>query len=235
MSLVRPGKFEITDKAMELCQLDKGAKVLDVGCGDGTAAEYLQDKDGYQVTGIDLNLAKISEGKERNGKLDLRMGDGEFLDEFPSYSFDCVMMECTLSLINLPDEALHEAYCVLKKGGKLFISDLYMKNPDPKQVQAIKIEAERQAKIPHKEEDCGEGQMRFVDFRFEGAFIKEPMIAYLEEVGYQVVAFEDRSDDLDTYVAETILQEGSLDNCVTCAKGKKGIGYFMLVAEKPAK
>ena len=235
MSLVRPGKFEITDKAMELCQLDKGAKVLDVGCGDGTAAEYLQDKYGYQVTGIDLNLAKISEGKERNGKLDLRMGDGGFLDEFPSYSFDCVMMECTLSLINLPDEALHEAYCVLKKGGKLFISDLYMKNPDPKQVQAIKIEAERQAKIPHKEEDCGEGQMRFVDFRFEGAFIKEPMIAYLEEVGYQVVAFEDRSDDLDTYVAETILQEGSLDNCVTCAKGKKGIGYFMLVAEKPAK
>ncbi|MCQ4636844.1 class I SAM-dependent methyltransferase [Anaerovorax odorimutans] len=235
MSLIRPGKFEITDKAMELCGLKEGAKVLDVGCGDGTAAEYLQDKYGYEVTGIDMNLAKINEGKERNGKLDLRMGDGEFLDDFPSFSFDCVMMECTLSLINLPDEALHEAYCVLKKGGKLFISDLYMKNPDPRQVQAIKIEAERQAKIPHKEENCGEGQMRFVDFRFEGAFIKDPMIRYLEEVGYEVKAFEDRSADLDTYVAETILQEGSLDNCITCAKGKKGVGYFMLVAEKPAK
>lgn len=232
MSLVRPGKFEITDKAMELCGLKKGAAVLDVGCGDGTAAEYLQDKYGYKVTGIDLNLAKITEGKERNKDLDLRMGDGEFLDDFPSFSFDCVNMECTLSLINLPDEALHEAYCVLKKGGKLFISDLYMKNPDPNQVKAIKIEAERQAKIPHKEDDCGEGKMRFVDFRFEGAFLKEPLMRYLEEVGYEVKAFEDRSDDLDTYVAETILQEGSLDTCVTCAKGKKGIGYFMLVAEK---
>ena len=235
MSLVRPGKFDITDRAMELCGLEKGAAVLDVGCGDGTAAEYLQDKYGYKVTGIDMNLAKISEGKERNSQLDLRIGDGEFLDDFTSYSFDCVMMECSLSLINLPDEALHEAYCVLKKGGKLFISDLYIKNPDPNQVKAIKIEADRQAKIPHKEEDCGQGKMRFVDFRFEGAFIKEPLIRYLEEVGYSVKAFEDRSDDLAVYVAEKILQEGSLDSCVTCAKGKKGIGYFMLVAEKPAK
>lgn len=235
MSLIRPGKFDITDRAMGLWGLKKGAEVLDIGCGDGTAAEYIQDKYGYRMTGIDLNLAKISEGKERNCGLDLRMGDGEFLDEFPSFSFDGVMMECTLSLINLPDEALHEAYCVLKKGGKLFISDLYLKNPDPKQVQAIKIEADRQAKIPHKEGDCDEDKMRFVDFRFEGAFIKEPLIRYMEEVGFTVKAFEDRSADLDTYVAETILQEGSLDNCITCAKGKKGIGYFLLVAEKPEK
>ena len=199
MALIRPGKFDITEKAMEICALKKGAAVLDVGCGDGTCAEHLQDKYGYKVTGIDMNLSKIQEGKER------------------------------------PDEALHEAFCVLKKGGKLFISDLYLKNPDPRQVKAIQIEAERQAKIPHKEEDCGEGQMRFVDFRFEGAFIKEPLIRYMEEVGYKIVAFEDRSADLDTYVAETILREGSLDNCVTCAKGKKGIGYFMLVAEKPEK
>lgn len=235
MSLVRPGKFDITDKAMEICALKKGAAVLDVGCGDGTAAEYLQEKYGYQMTGIDMNLAKISEGKERNSQLDLRMGDGEFLDDFPSFSFDCVMMECALSLINLPDEALHEAYCVLKKGGKLFISDLYLKKPDPKQVKAIKIEADRQAKIPHKEGDCDDGKQRFVDFRFQGAFLKEPLIAYLKEIGYHVVAFEDRSADLDTYAAETILQEGSLDSCVTCAKGQKGVGYFMLVAEKPEK
>lgn len=234
MSLIRPGKFEITDRAMELCGLEKGAAVLDIGCGDGTAAEYLQDQYGYKVTGIDMNLAKINEGKARNKNLDLRMGDGEFLDDFSSYSFDCVMMECSLSLINLPDEALHEAYCVLKKGGKLFVSDLYIKNPDPNQVKAVKIEADRQAKIPHKEEDCGQGKMRFVDFRLEGAFIKEPLIQYMEEVGYRITAFEDRSADLDTYVAETILQEGSLDNCITCAKGKRGIGYFMLVAEKPA-
>lgn len=234
MSLLRPGKFDITDKAMSIWNLPEGARVLDVGCGDGTSLEYVRSKYGFDITGIDMSLKAINEGKERNRDLDLRLADGEFLDEFSSYTFDGVMMECSLSLINLPDEALHEAYCVMKKGGRLFISDLYIKNPDPKMVKAIAIEAARQAKIPHQEGDCEKDQQRQVDFRFEGAFLKEQLIRYMEdEVGFKVTAFEDRSRDLDEYVGEKILQDGSLDRCVTACKGKKGIGYFMLVAEKP--
>lgn len=234
MSLLRPGKFDITDKAMEIWNLPEGARVLDVGCGDGTALEYVQDKYGFNMTGIDMSLKAINEGKERNKELDLRLADGEFLDDFSSFTFDGIMMECSLSLINLPDEALHEAYCVMKKGGRLFISDLYIKKPDPKMVKAVAIEAARQAKLPHQEGDCEKDEQRFVNFRYEGAFLKEQLIRYMEdEVGFKVKVFEDRSPDLDTYVGEKILQEGSLDTCVTACKGKKGIGYFMLVAEKP--
>ena len=57
-------------------------------------------------------------------------------------------------LYTSPDEALHEAYCVLKKGGKLVIVDEYHKDPDPKKMKAVAIEAQRQSKIPHKEGDC---------------------------------------------------------------------------------
>lgn len=234
MSLLRPGKFDITDKAMGIWNLPKGARVLDVGCGDGTSTEYVGSKYGFDITGIDMSLKAINEGKKRNPELDLRMADGEFLDEFSSYTFDGIMMECSLSLINLPDEALHEAYCVMKKGGRLFISDLYFKNPDPKLVKSVAIESARQAKIPHREGDCEEDRQRLVEFRFEGAFFKEQLIRYMEdEVGFKVTAFEDRSGELDEYVGEKILQDGSLDSCVTACKGKKGIGYFMLVAEKP--
>ena len=62
-----------------------------------------------------MNLRFIEEGSKANPDLDIRLGDGEFLDDFSSKTFDGVFMECVLSVINMPDEALHEAYCVLKK------------------------------------------------------------------------------------------------------------------------
>ena len=78
-----------------------------------------------------------------------------------------------------------------------------------------------------------------MDFRFEGAFFKEPLIAQLEEIGYKVTAFEDFSKELEDYVAQTIMEEGSLDGLITNVKttdergGKRKLGYFLLVAEKP--
>ena len=239
MSIFRPGEFDITDRGIELAKLSGGHKVLDIGCGEGDTLHHLIADFGMKGEGIDMSLPTISNAKEKYPDLDVKFGDGEFLDAYSSFTFDGVLMECVLSLINIPDEALHEAYCVLKKGGKLIISDLYEKDPDPMQLKAVKIEAERQSKIPHKEGDCEEDTTRFVDFRFEGAFYEKPLIRQLEEIGYKIIAFEDRSQDLDNYVAETMMKEGTLDNLMTCVKtttpdGKKRkIGYFLLVAEKP--
>lgn len=241
MSLHRPGEFRITDSAFEIMQLSKGAEILDIGCGEGDTIKYLTEK-GYKMSGIDLKVGMVNKASELNSKAKITLGDGEFLDEFSSYSFDCVMMECVLSLINLPDEALHEAYCVLKKGGKLYISDLMIKNPDPAFAKALAIEAERLAKKPHEEGECHddcaeEHKKRVVKFRGNGRFLVEQLIEELEEIGYINVQWKDFSMELDSYVAETILQEGSLDSCF-CEEAlnredNHKTGYFMLVAEKP--
>ncbi len=240
MAILRPGEFDITDKATEAAGLKKGDRVLDIGCGEGDTVAHLSEKYGLKAEGIDMNLSRISTAKEKHPGIDVKFGDGEFLDGYSSYTFDGIYMECVLSMINIPDEALHEAYCVLKKGGKLIISDLYEKDPDPKQLKAIKIEADRQSRIPHKEGDCENDIQRFVDFRFRGAFFKDPLIAQLKEIGYKVTLFEDRSQDLDNYVAQTMMDEGSLENCCTNLETevngrKRRIGYFLIVAEKPAK
>lgn len=239
MAILRPGDFAITDRGIELAGLAKGDRVLDIGCGEGETVHHLCADMGMDAEGIDMNLSMISKAKENHPDIKVKFGDGEFLDDYSSFTFDGVIMECVLSLINIPDEALHEAYCVLKKGGKLIISDLYEKEPDPMQLKAVAIEAERQSKIPHKEGDCEEHTERFVDFRFEGAFYKEPLIAQLEEIGYKVKAFEDRSAELDDFVAQTLMDEGSLDGLITKVKTEAGgkkrkIGYFLVVAEKPA-
>ena len=235
MTILRPGNFDITDRGVEIAGLRKGDRILDIGCGQGDTLNHLIKDFGMTGEGIDMSLPRISEAKEKYPDLDVKFGDGEFLDEYSSFSFDGVFMECVLSLINIPDEALHEAYCVLKKGGKLIISDLYDKKPDPMQLKAVKIEADRQSRIPKKNGECEEHPTRFVDFRLDGVFFRDPLIAQREEIGYKVLAFEDRSQDLDNYIAQTLMDEGTLENLCADKKtiGRKNTGYFLLVAQKP--
>jgi len=242
MSDFRPGGLRITRKAMEHWKLPRGARVLDVGCGTGETMEYLEKEYGFTCSGIDLSMARLKEGRTRNPGLDIQYGDGEFLDGFSSYSFDGVLMECTLSLINLPDEALHEAYCVLKKGGRLFVSDLYIKDPDPGFVKALAIEAERQSKKPHREMECGddcaeEHRSRPSALRSDGRFLIDPLIEQLTEIGYRSIAWEDCSQELDNFVAEKLMRDGTLEGCLCDAalhpRDKFKTGYFMLTAEKP--
>lgn len=235
MALYRPGNFDITDSMMERAALAKGSRVLDIGCGDGDTVVHLTDEWGMKAEGIDISLSKINEAKEKHPGINVKFGDGEFLDSYTSFSFDAIMMECSLSLINLPDEALHEAYCVLKKGGRLMISDLYHKKPDPKQMRAVAREAQRQSRLPHKEGDCEEDKERLVEFRYEGAFYKEPLIKYLKEIGYRIRVFEDRSDDLDAFVAQYVMDGGKPEDLMGGRKPKdaKNLGYFLLVADKP--
>lgn len=242
MSNFKPGEFRITQKAMERWKLSKGAKVLDIGCGLGETMAFLQREYGYDCSGIDLSIARIKEAEKRNPDLDIAYGDGEFLDGFTSYSFDGVLMECTLSLINLPDEALHEAYCVLKKGGKLFISDLYVKDPDPEFLTALRIEAQRLRSKPHHEKECGtdceeEHRNMPVAFRASGRFLIEPLLEQMVEIGYRNFAWEDCSQELDNFIAEKLMKDGTLEDCL-CDEAlhpgdKFKTGYFMLTAEKP--
>lgn len=244
MSNFKPGEFRITKKAMEIWRLPKSSKVLDVGCGLGETVEFLEKEYGFECSGIDLSMPRIKEGKTRNPDLDIKYGDGEFLDDFPSFSFDGVLMECTLSLINLPDEALHEAYCVLKKGGKLFISDLYIKDPDPGFITALRIEAERKISKPHKEGSCStdceeEHKKKAVSFRSDGRFLIDPLAKQLAEIGFHNISWADCSQELDNFVAEKLMNDGTLEGCLCDdalhPKDHFKTGYFMLTAEKPFK
>ena len=242
MSNFRPGGFKITKKAMEIWKLPEGSEVLDIGCGTGDTVIFLEKEYGFECCGIDLSMARIKEGKSKYPNLNIKYGDGEFLDDFSSFSLDGILMECTLSLIKLPEEVLHEIYCVLKKGGRLFLSDLYIKDPDPGFIKLLRIEAERQSRKPHKEGECGtdceeEHKNRLNSFRSDGRFLMEPLVEQLKEIGFQSISWEDCSLELDNFVAEMLMKEGTLEGCICDAafhpKDYFKTGYFMLTAEKP--
>ena len=225
--LTHPGGLEITQKAFDLCRLSESAKVLDIGCGKGETAAYLTNKYNLRVTGIDKSNEAISHAKEKYPGLEFMEGDGQSLD-FGSLSFDCVLMECTLSLMSNPVEAIHEAYCVLKEGGYLIIHDLYL--PDPSGEDLELIEQTRKSREEHKENrTCGEESLLLCTVN--GALVMDDIYAALDDLRFDKILFEDRKADLKSYIASMIFD--GIDNPVQ--QGKSKASYYLLVAQKVKK
>ncbi|MDR1795872.1 MAG: methyltransferase domain-containing protein [Clostridiales Family XIII bacterium] len=252
MSMIRPGGEKLTEKAVRIADLPPGAAVLDVGCGEGDTAAFLAEEYGYKTTGVDLSVKLIDKGKARHPGLDLRQMEAEFLS-FESFAFDAVLMECSLSVLRLQADALFEAYCVLKPGGALLITDLYIKDPDPARVAEVFAAAREKAQQPVVEGACGENAA-LSTIMLDGAILVDELAASLEELGFEIVHFSDESDVLPGFAAQAILGHGSLeayfravvpegeDPARYCACGAfcgggtggcpKNLGYFLMIAKK---
>ena len=103
-------------KVQELYPQPPGAKVLDVGCGQGVALEMFRDQ-GLDAVGITLGEdAEVCRAKGLNV---LEM-DFAFL-EFPDQSFDLVWCRHALEHSIFPYFTLHELHRVLKPGGVLYV------------------------------------------------------------------------------------------------------------------
>lgn len=116
---LRPGGLALTQKALALCRLAPGARVLDAGCGAGATVRLLRGM-GYDAIGVDIapHGAKDDDTLLRADAAHLPFANGEM---------DAVLFECSLSKIQASDAALREAARVLKPGGPLLLADLYAK------------------------------------------------------------------------------------------------------------
>lgn len=242
---IRPGGVILTEQALKFCHFRKGAKILDVGCGCGGTVEFIKNKYDFNPIGIDTSKLLLEKGKARNPDLDLQEGDGEMLD-FPSLSFHGVLMECVLSLIGNQLEALHEAYCVLKKGGKLIVSDMYLREPDPDFVAARKQKKMEEKRKAHQHGECTDVNSKFVpECCINGAFVQDELFPLLTEAGFKVLLWEDKTRELKSFTANIIMRYGSLEDFFQSmlsnndeaekfskAVKPKKLGYFLLVAEK---
>ena len=107
-----PGGVQHSRYLIELAFLDKGAKWLDMGAGDGSAVRLLRSL-GYRAEGIDL---------EPRGKAVFR---GDYLEcPWQDGFFDGILSQCSLYVGGDVPAALKEAARLLRKGGKLVFSDV---------------------------------------------------------------------------------------------------------------
>jgi homoserine O-acetyltransferase len=95
-----------------------GAKVLDLGCGDGALLEYLMREQGARARGIELSEAGVLACVRRG--LSVRQGNlQEGLADYPDGSFDFVVLSQTLPFLDDPAMILAE---MLRVGRKAIVS-----------------------------------------------------------------------------------------------------------------
>jgi methionine biosynthesis protein MetW len=101
-----------------ICQIvEPGARVLDLGCGNGDLLYLLARDKGARVQGIELNDSAIYECVKRG--LSVFHGDIESgLVEYPDHSFDYVILNQSLQEVRKIDWLIQDA---LRIGGKIIV------------------------------------------------------------------------------------------------------------------
>ena len=101
----------------------KDNKVLKIGCGTGRHTVRLV-KQGNTVVGLDISAGMLKKAKEKVPSVTFIHSD--FMDhQFNESSFDNILMSLVLEHIDDIDLFFKRVHLILKKGGKILISELH--------------------------------------------------------------------------------------------------------------
>ncbi len=110
------------DLLMQLAGLDAAKCALDLGCGDGRIAEYISDRTGASITGLDYVAAAIRSAQMRTqakaARLEFFVGDINQL-ELPRDAFDVILSIDTLYFSEDYAATIRALKDALKPGGQI--------------------------------------------------------------------------------------------------------------------
>ena len=116
---------------MELSDIKDSDRVLDAGCGVGGAAIFLSKQKNARVTGITLSKKQLDfanaliQDRGLTKNIDFQLMDYT-KTTFPDESFDVIWACESISSCLDKSMFIQEAYRLLKKGGRLIVSDYFL-------------------------------------------------------------------------------------------------------------
>jgi methionine biosynthesis protein MetW len=105
------------DLAIIAANVPTGARVLDVGCGDGALMGELRAK-GCDARGVEIDSTRVTAALARG--LSVIQGDADTdLSDYPDASFDYAILSQTLQTTRRPDLVIEQ---LLRIGNRAFVS-----------------------------------------------------------------------------------------------------------------
>lgn len=206
-AVLRPGGLTLTERGLDLCGFAPGSRVGDLGCGPGATLDLLQRR-GCLTVGLDPDLGFLGQAHKHGPVLRAQAQALPFSDA----GLDGLVCECVLSTLDRPEAALAEMARVLRPGGRLLLTDLYLREAAPG------------SPVP----GC-----------LSGVVSREQGEGRLLAAGLRPLAFEDHDRALRELAGRLIFAHGSLKLFWQRAQGRdsgcpdlRAVSYCLIIAEK---
>lgn len=182
---LRPGGLELTKKAVHLAGFAAGGRILDAGCGCGRTVGYLAGVAGLRAVGVDISPEMPNRARRLEAAAQVMVGD---VCRLPCAdgSMDGLFCECVLNLLEDRPGALAQMNRVLKPGGRLVVSDLYLR------------------------EKTGDFTGLPLATCINGIAPRETVVAEIEAAGFQLMDWRDETGAYKELVAGLIMRYGSM-------------------------
>lgn len=131
-----PGGFSFTQRILQDEKIHACDLVLDIGCGTGQTAVFLNQKYGCHVTAVDNHPIMLEKARERcksqKAKVHVIEGDAQKLD-FKDHCFDLILAESVITFTSI-SQTLKELFRLLKSDGRLIMIEMTAEEPLPEKV-----------------------------------------------------------------------------------------------------